>query len=113
MQAQRGSGSIAVFIFNLNFRWKWVPGLLPGYPFYRSLAEPQVLCGWVSITENLFPQPGVDRRTLQALANRYTDYTIWGSCLKIISTEIISLYHDHHDHHDHHDLLRSIFSQLI
>jgi len=73
-----GGRSIALLIFNLGFRCKWVPGLLPWYPFYRSLAEPQGWCGWVSITENLFLQLGVDRRTLQGVANLYTDYIILG-----------------------------------
>jgi hypothetical protein len=42
-----------------------------GYPFYRRLCGPQRLSGQVW---RISPPPGVDPRTVQPLASRYTDY---------------------------------------
>jgi len=50
-------------------------GLLPGktqYPLYRRLGGPQGRSGRVG---KIYPSPGIDPRTIQPVASRYTDYT--------------------------------------
>ena len=43
------------------------------YPLYRRLGGPQGLSGQV---RKIFSPPGFDPRTVQPVANRYTDYAI-------------------------------------
>ena len=48
------------------------PGKIP-YPLYRKLGGPQSRSGRV---RNISPPPGIDPRTVQPVASRYTDWAI-------------------------------------
>ena len=50
-----------------------LPPGMTGYPLYRRLGGPQGRSGRVW---KVFPPPGLDPRTVQPVASRYTDYTI-------------------------------------
>ena len=47
------------------------------YPLYRRVGGPQGRSGWV---QKISPPPGFDPWTIQPIASRYTDYTIWAYC---------------------------------
>jgi hypothetical protein len=66
-QAYRGSRCIAPLILNLGTRWRcFMPGNELPYPLKRRMDG-----FWRR--ENLFPQPGLEPRTVQPVASRYTD----------------------------------------
>jgi hypothetical protein len=50
----------------------FTPGKENRYPLYRRLSGPQDLSG--SLLKISPPPPGFDPRTVQAVANRYTNY---------------------------------------
>ena len=50
---------------------RFLPPGKTGYPLYRRLAGPQGRSGQV---RKISPPPGFDPRTVQPVANRYTDY---------------------------------------
>jgi hypothetical protein len=49
------------------------PGKETRYPLYRRLGGPQ---GWSGRVREISPPPGVDPRTVQPVASRYTDWAI-------------------------------------
>jgi hypothetical protein len=49
------------------------PGKETPYPFYRRRGEPQARSGRV---RKISPSPGLDPRTVQPVASRYTNYAI-------------------------------------
>ena len=51
------------------------------HPFYRRLGGPKGRCGRVWKTS---PSPGLDPRTVQPVASRYTDYAIPAHFLHIV-----------------------------
>jgi hypothetical protein len=55
----------------------YAPAALPPgktcYPLYRRLGGPQSRSGWV---RKISPPPGLDPRTVQPVASRYTDCAI-------------------------------------
>ena len=79
MKAQKESRGIALLFFNLGVRWGgWLshaPTALPPkketrYPLYRRLDKPQGRSGRV---RKILPPPGLDPRTVQPVASRYTN----------------------------------------
>jgi hypothetical protein len=53
------------------------PGKETRYPLYRKLGGPQGRSGRV---RKISPLPGMDPRTVQPVASRYTDYAIPAHC---------------------------------
>ena len=60
------------------------------YPLYRGLGGPQGRSGRV---RKISPPPGFDHRTVQPVANRYTDCAIPAPALKINNIKIDSHLH--------------------
>jgi hypothetical protein len=61
-----------------HWRWGWVVSttprpFYPRYPLYRRLGGPQDRSGGV---REISPPPGLDPRTVQPVASRYTDWAI-------------------------------------
>jgi hypothetical protein len=84
---------IALPFLDLGARRGWVvrttpPAALPPgktrYPLYRRLGGPQGPSGQV---RKISPTPGFDRRTIQPVASRYTDWAT-GPVISVIATQI-------------------------
>ena len=84
--AHRGSRGIALpFRDHGTRRGCWVsvtprPFFTPGkdpVPIVQGVGGPQGRCGQV---RKFLPPPGFDPRTVQPVANRYTDYATWPTC---------------------------------
>ena len=78
--AHRGSRGIALPFHEHGTRRGWGVSITPRplftrgktrYPLYRRLGGPQGLCEQV---RKISPPPGLDPRTVQPVASRYTDY---------------------------------------
>ena len=80
-QAHEDQNRLEVYLysfFNLGARWGWVVNVTPQpftpgmtrYAWYRRLGEPQGQSGRV---RKISPPTGIDLRTVQPLASRYTD----------------------------------------
>ena len=76
----RGSRDIVLLFHNHGTRRRWGisvtprPLFTPGktrYPLYRRLGGPQ---GWSGEVRKISPPLGLDPRTVQPVASRYTDY---------------------------------------
>jgi len=77
--AHRGSRGIALLLLDHDTRRGEGSASCPGrslppgktrYPLYRRLGGPQ---GWSGEVRKISPPPGFDPRTVQPVANRYTD----------------------------------------
>jgi hypothetical protein len=82
MKAYWGSGSVALRIFGLDTRWRWVVSFMPRpiypqvkspcYPLDRRLGEPQSRSGRGGEERNSQPLPGLEPPTTQTVIQRYT-----------------------------------------
>jgi hypothetical protein len=80
-KAQRGSRSIALSFLNLSTRWRWVVNATP-LTLY-AWERPSTHCveaGWVPgqvwTSAEISTPSGLNPRTFQALASRYTEWAI-------------------------------------
>ena len=94
VQADRGAEGADPTIRNKALKGdEWSAPLSASFALGEDSKLITLVAGWVSEPvwkrRNISPQPGFDRRTVQAVACRYTDYTILTSrsiitCQKLI-----------------------------
>ena len=76
-QAMKAENGVEVQLYSFldhGVRWGWVASVTPR-PLYPQERDPVPIlqeAGWVWTGEEISP-PGFDPRTVQAVANRYTD----------------------------------------
>jgi len=83
LQTQRGGGGIDPTHLQSSTRRKWVDSTMlhlfypkkeTWYPLYRRMDGPQ---GWSGQIQNISCPPGLDLQTVQPVAGRYADWTVW------------------------------------
>jgi hypothetical protein len=101
VQAERSIGGVEVYLYSFMTNGLEVgegftprPLFTPGmnrYPLYKRLGWPQGRCGQV---RKIPPVPGLDPRTVQPVANRYTDWATQPTIIRdsINISEIQHLY---------------------
>jgi hypothetical protein len=79
MKAQRGSRGIAILILDPGASWGWVVSTTPRPLYPGERPGSHCIGGWVGpragldVCEKISPPPGLDPRTVQPVASRYTD----------------------------------------